>query len=228
MRQLEKSTIPPIFVINLERSPERREHMCAQLEHYQLDYEFFNAIDGECLSDEMLSWYDDSLREKTQWFPRKLTKNEIACAISHLLIYEKLVKENIQAAIVLEDDVVINDDFYQIMNRQALFPKAYELLYYHHGKAKYYPTCRKIYKNYKIVRYRRQSKYSKRSITYTSAYQITRDGAFKLLRHGYPIAMPADIFLGHLNIHHVKAYGVEPICSFQDNESYPSVIGERE
>ena len=227
MQQPEKHTIPKIFVINLEHSPERRAYMSAQLDRYQLDYEFFNAIDGKCLSDEMLSWYDDGLREKTQWFPRTLSRNEIACAISHLLIYEKQIKENIKATIILEDDIVIDDDFVEIIKRQALFPKSYELLYYHHGKAKAYPTFRKVYKNYKIVRYRKQSRYSKRSIIYTSAYQITRAGAFKLLKYAYPIMMPADIFLGHLNIHHIKAYGIEPFCTIQNENKFLSIIGDR-
>lgn len=227
---MQKSTvaeIPKVFIINLERSVDRRIKMQQQLAHYRLNYEFFTAIEGECLSDEMLSWYDDNLREKTRWFPRELKKNEIACAISHLLIYEKLIKENIKAAIILEDDAVINDDFYEIIKRQASFPKQYELLYYHHGKAKHYPKFKKFYKDYRLVHYRRQSKHSQRSIIYASAYQITREGAFKLLRHGYPITMPADIFLGHLNIHHIRAYGIEPSCTAQDRESFLSTIGDR-
>ena len=155
-------------------------------------------------------------------------KNEIACTISHLLIFEKLVKENIDTAIILEDDVVINDGFYQIMKLQNEFPNQYELLYYHHGKAKFYPTLKKIYENYKLVRYRRQSKSSIRSICYSSVYQITRRGALKLLQYAYPIIMPIDIFLGHLNIHHLKAYGIEPSCSPQNINTFTSDIGERD
>ena len=72
----------PIFVINLKRSPHRRELIKASLDSIGLPFEFFDAIDGLELSDsEVAKVYDDATRIRLRG--KGLSKTEVACYLSH-------------------------------------------------------------------------------------------------------------------------------------------------
>lgn len=209
---MNNSAVPPIFVINLESAIDRRESITQQMNKYNLNFEFIKAVDKNHLTETQRKYYSEE--ESILDFGRGLTDGEIACALSHYSIFEKILKENIKTAIVFEDDIIINEDTVAIIKRQYAFPKDMELLYFLHGKVKSLPWKRKtIYKDYKIVKYLAPTKNSKRSIIYAAAYQITRDGAYKQLREAYPVKLPADIHMGYIQRNKVKAYGIEPNCA---------------
>ena len=92
-----------IFVINLETSVERRKIMERQLTKQQLDFEIFKAVRGSALSEEeLLMFYDkEYLVNKPAWF----TPGAAGCAISHYLLYKKIIDEKIDVALILEDDM---------------------------------------------------------------------------------------------------------------------------
>ena len=65
------------FIINLERCPEKRSRMIKRMEKYpEIKYEFFNAIDGQNLTDEYMKNNDyNTLNEWNDPFQnRKTTK----------------------------------------------------------------------------------------------------------------------------------------------------------
>ena len=199
--------IPPIIVINLDRSIDRRKSIESQMKKHSLDFEFFKAVDKNALSESQMAAYDRE--EALKDFGSELTTGEIACALSHIGVWDKMVRENIPKAIIFEDDIVINDDTVEIFKLQQLIPRAAELIYYYHGKVKSLPWKRKtIYKNYKLVKYLSPSKKSKRTIIYAAAYQLTKSGAEKLLKSAYP----ADYYLGYIQRNRLIAYGIEPCC----------------
>lgn len=90
-----------IFVINLKEKTQRRESMREQLEKIGLSYQFIDAVNGKELSDFVL---ESLVYDYPDCY---LTKGEIGCALSHLTIYKKMVKENIEHALILEDDVIV-------------------------------------------------------------------------------------------------------------------------
>ncbi|WP_337025173.1 glycosyltransferase family 25 protein [Pantoea anthophila] len=98
-----------IFVINLARSPERRSSIEQQLSLLNLNYEIIDAIDGSQLS------YSDIIKE-TRPLSYAVTCGEIGCALSHINIYRKMVRENIPIALVLEDDAVLDYRSTQVMH----------------------------------------------------------------------------------------------------------------
>ena len=68
------------FIINLERCPEKRSRMIKRMKKYpEIKYEFFNAIDGQNLTDEYMKNNEyDTLNEWNDPFQnRKTTKGEI-------------------------------------------------------------------------------------------------------------------------------------------------------
>ena len=98
-----------IYIINLERSPERREYMSTILDEQGLSYEFVNAVDGRELDDS----YVDSL---TQNAIRTYGKGEIGCFLSHLKTYQTFLKSDKDYCLILEDDVTFADDFVHKLN----------------------------------------------------------------------------------------------------------------
>ena len=85
------------------------------------------ALDIEKLKKE--GTYDEDFAIKK--FSRQLTTYEIACALTHLNIYRRLVDENIEMAIVSEDDVHLVPNFREELARVlAELPHDWELVYF--------------------------------------------------------------------------------------------------
>lgn len=93
------------FVINLERSVNRRAYMEQLLRSYNsLDVEFVRAVDGKLLNDCDVSTNFD-IEEFSKRHMRKVNRNEIACSMSHRACYTKLLVSKDKYALILEDDI---------------------------------------------------------------------------------------------------------------------------
>ena len=99
--------VDKIFVINLERRPERRERMRAALKLLNLRYELFSAIDGRQLNESYLEELNVTMLTgwRDPWGSRTITYGEIGCFLSHYFIWEKVVAGEMDSVIVLEDDI---------------------------------------------------------------------------------------------------------------------------
>lgn len=104
------------FVINLERCDEKRKKMEDRLKGEE--YEMFKAFDGRQLNDEKLEQMGAGILKewKDPFSGRNPTWGEAGCALSHYSIIEKCVQENIEVAVILEDDVIIPDNFNEYIN----------------------------------------------------------------------------------------------------------------
>lgn len=219
---------PRIFVISLKNSP-RRDVIRKHLNSLGLHFEFFDAIYGKDLSEEQLSKIDYNFYPKNYGARSPLTLGEIGCAISHIKLYEHIINNNIPEAIIFEDDVFLHLYFKKIlMDALNKTPKNKEILFLYHGKGKIFPFPKNLIERYKLAKYIKPSKSSKRCIIGAAAYLITCHGAKKLLEHAYPIRMPADFLTGLIQITRINAYGVEPSCVFTGAESEIDSQGERD
>ena len=79
--------------------------MKTQLDKFGLKYELFEAVDGSLLSEEEIAKYCDVEAIKA----KNMNRGQIGCSLSHYFIYERMVKENIEKALILEDDLVLNE-----------------------------------------------------------------------------------------------------------------------
>lgn len=92
-----------VFIINLEKHADRKVHTINQCQRIGLSPEVFCAVDGRLLTNA-------EMHERTHpEFSIGLTESEIGCALSHHGIYQKMVKEDIEVALILEDDVEFDD-----------------------------------------------------------------------------------------------------------------------
>jgi glycosyl transferase, family 25 len=93
------------YVINLARSTDRRAHITAELNKTALKYEIFTAVDGREVDLTDTSIIDPSLPDFTQFMP-----GTAGAALSHFSVYQKIIADGHEAALVLEDDVRLPAD----------------------------------------------------------------------------------------------------------------------
>jgi glycosyl transferase, family 25 len=93
------------YVINLARSPERRAHIAAELRNAKVDYEIITAVDGRDLDMQDRATIDPSLLTISS-FPAGVA----GCALSNLRVYQKMIADGVDTALVLSDDVVLPPD----------------------------------------------------------------------------------------------------------------------
>lgn len=89
---------PKIFVINLDRSPDRLERMSQQLSMLGIAFERFPAIAGRNLPGELAEQFARA---------EPLSDGEVGCYASHLAVARRVVDEKLAYATILEDDVTV-------------------------------------------------------------------------------------------------------------------------
>jgi glycosyl transferase family 25 len=96
------------YVINLARSPERRAHITAELGRAGVDYEIVAAVDGRDLDmddPKTIASIAPSMLNSSWFLP-----SHVAVALSHLRVYQKILADGLDWALVLEDDVIVPTD----------------------------------------------------------------------------------------------------------------------
>lgn len=107
-----------IFVINLDHRNDRRAFIERQLKNLGLEAEFISATDGRNLTLAEAQLYDESLSRKYNGKP--LAPGELGCAISHRSIYERMDRDGISRALVLEDDISLSRGLASLLANDAL------------------------------------------------------------------------------------------------------------
>lgn len=123
----------PIYVVSMKNSVERRESISSQLRFMGLDFCFFDAINGYEVPSSLQKDVDNS--QATAIWGKPLTPGEIGCALSHIEIYKKMVKENIPRCIIIEDDARLHIHFRRIIEN-IISHNHSDIVFLHHGKAK--------------------------------------------------------------------------------------------
>ena len=173
-----------IFIINLETECKKQNEMKEKLLQANIaDYEFVKAVDGRNELNKyefnlISNWYDIKKQ-------RKITVGEIGCALSHYFIWKKMVDNNIQRALILEDDVLFDDSFDEMYKFVKNVSIDYDLLYL--GRIAHFENS-EIKINSKLLK----PKYSYG----TYAYILTYSGAVKLTSCNFlNNILPVDEFL---------------------------------
>ncbi|MFO1203293.1 MAG: glycosyltransferase family 25 protein [Tabrizicola sp.] len=100
----------PIFVVSLEIATQRRSEIAAQLQDAGLAFSFVDAIDGRTtLPAEWESRIDRDGAARHYGYP--MSDSEFACALSHQLVYARILEEGLPGAVVLEDDAILTSEF---------------------------------------------------------------------------------------------------------------------
>ena len=101
------------LVIHLERANERESQVALLKKHLPCPTIVLNAIDSLSLDDQTIHrFYQKKLYRP--YYPFTLSKNEIACFLSHRLAWQKIIDERLDAGFVVEDDVALDERFDEV------------------------------------------------------------------------------------------------------------------
>jgi GR25 family glycosyltransferase involved in LPS biosynthesis len=200
-----------IFYINLDRRPDRNTNVQGIMEKYNLKAIRISAIDGNELdldkltNDLVTKQGITDAKDKMQRVYIPLTKGAIGCALSHREVWRTIINNDIQNALVLEDDIIFDKKFHQKLEKlKNKWPRGYDIIYLGYHQA----TNRYIMDN--ITHGVTPNKYftSSRKVFGTFGYIVSNEGARKLLGI-FPITYQFDGEILNRE-HNIKAYLVRP------------------
>ncbi len=124
MVRTQKISMIPIFIINLPKDASRHAFMKDQLEKLHLPFEIITGFYGD--DADVVASCDDSLSIKEHG--KVLMKGEKGCAYSHRHVYEKMLRDNIPCALILEDDAMLPDNFPNVLQRELAKERVWDWL----------------------------------------------------------------------------------------------------
>lgn len=193
------------YVINMQCSIDRRKHMEKILSRIEnINYEFVEAVDGSLLTAEEVSELFD-VKKFEHHYNRSVCAGEIGCTLSHQKCYQKMLDENLESILILEDDIEPYHDFEKIIEKlinwinvpQARIILLTSLFYYLPQKKIKLDNEHQLINVY----------YANRS----SAYLVNRAAAKKLLcKKPFFVADDWAYFKNEIEFKAVKPHVVEP------------------
>jgi len=108
-----------IFVLHYSKLVDRKTHILEQFQKQNItDYEFIEKYDRENLKDCDTLLFDTCVK-----------KSMVSLMNKHYYVY-KLIAENYENALILEDDVILCDNFIEKLNSyMSQLPEYYDMLF---------------------------------------------------------------------------------------------------
>ena len=130
-----------IFIVSLKNS-ERNSKIVSDLEAVGVPFEFFDAVDARAGVPLKYQKRINRTIANIRLF-RKVVDAEFGVALSHALLYEKIMRENISDVIILEDDAILTADFFKLVKSGALEKSDIDMAFLFHShcmayRKKYY------------------------------------------------------------------------------------------
>ncbi len=212
----------PTIVVNCKHLLERRESIVRQLEGKIIDYMFYLEYDKADLTEEMINHYysddDESQQQKLElWKPqlhksRRLNLAEISLTIKHYEILRLISESTHDAVMVLEDDVILCDDF---VNRFKMYmeqtPPDYDMIFLGSGAG-----LRPDNLTESKFAYLKNHPASK----CTDSYIITKKASSKLASTYLPFNLCVDFEMAyHMFTHNLNVYWWDPPLIQQGSET---------
>jgi glycosyl transferase, family 25 len=176
------------YVINLDRSPDRRVHITAEVNRTGIEYEMITAVDGRLLDLGDPALVDPSLASRCP-FPA----GAAGCALSHVAAYQKLVDDNLDRALILEDDVLLPPDLGSLVDDLAVHLTGSEVALLNFGSYPPGPLRMGSEDAVELGSGRLLAlPIDARQLVNAGAYVITQKAAARMLEHVLPIQTTAD------------------------------------
>ncbi|SUC10099.1 Beta-1,4 galactosyltransferase [Pasteurella canis] len=99
------------YVISLTSASTRREHIKNEFGRQNIPFEFFDALSPSIQLNETISkLLPELLKHPNQ------TSGEKACLMSHLLLWEKCINEDMPFITIFEDDIILGNNAFTFLN----------------------------------------------------------------------------------------------------------------
>ena len=229
-----------IFVVSIPRFAERHKKVEKHLQGLQFDF-FWGAdkLQQDMATIQKDGTYDDAKTKELHRFGKGLNLGEVACSLSHRMVYEQMIAHNWKRVLIFEDDVLpLYESLDQLPAAINELPPDWELLYLgylKHEKVTFGLRIKQFF--YKIgsgiglmkwsnimVRNllpKKISPHLKKAGFHdcTHAYAVTLEAAKKLVAAQTPVVYRADDLLSY-NVmkENIKGFVTEP--KFFDQEAF--------
>lgn len=203
------------YLINLDRSVERRARMEAQLAAISLGYIRIPAVDGRARWKELSADIDIPAFERTAG--RRIMHGEIGCYHSHLTVLDKIIAGSSEVALILEDDVVFGPRFKEALEAALAVQSDWDMLKLNKIRAKQ-PVAQRAVGRWMMYAYLGP-------LTGNGAYLITRAAAVRLRPALMPITRPIDHEYDRVFIHDIRHFGLEPFPSHVEDLGHSTITG---
>lgn len=205
-----------ILVVTVPRFTDRHKKTAENIEGIQ--FEFFQGSDKLQLDMEKIKQdgiYDEEKAKRLQRQGKELNTGEVACSLSHRMVYEEMIRRGWKRILVLEDDVLpLSDNMNELPDALNELPADWELVYLgylKHEKITAYLKAKQFF--YKLISSLGLMKWSYKMVSNllpvlfsphlkkagfhdcTHAYAITAEAAKKLLEAQTPVVYRADDLL---------------------------------
>ncbi|MBK6469843.1 MAG: glycosyltransferase family 25 protein [Betaproteobacteria bacterium] len=113
-------------MINLDRAPDRLARVHAQLQHLQLPFTRLAAVDARALTPEQRAALDEpAYRRKHGMSP---VLGELGCYLSHVAVMRAFLASDAAFALVLEDDVLLQDSLPAVLQGLMAHPGRWDVV----------------------------------------------------------------------------------------------------
>ena len=210
------STAQHNYVISLTTEQKRRKHITEEFGKQNIPFEFFDAITPE-LIEETAKKFNITFDRSSK---ATLCDGEIACALSHIVLWNFVLENNLDYINIFEDDIYLGENAKELLNIDYI-PEDTDILKLEaHGKI-IYGKCEQIKCNRNISRLKFKH-------TGMAGYSITAKGARYLLNNirnkQIYLAIDTLIFDELLSQRDYKVMQLSPAICIQDfilhNENY--------
>lgn len=196
------------YLINLDRSPERRLRMEARLTSTGLDFERISAVDGRTLYLPIPAFDEHGYRLR---HGRRSNPFEIGCYLSHVACAQRMLESGAAHALILEDDLTFDADLIEVLDAALDSHRDWDIL-----RLSTVNTGRK----FKI-----QDLTSSRSLAValtrekgSGAYIINRKAARWITKTLVPMRLPYDLAFDLEHLSALRAMFIEPVPVRQSAE----------
>ena len=203
-----------IFVIHYKKLVDRKKHILDQFEKYNIiDYEFIE-IDRDELDNQNIGIFQENY-----------SKSQIAIALSHFYAYKEIM-DKYDNGLILEDDVILSDDFINIFNKYLTqLPEDYDMLFIGNGCNLHIESDKIIPNQYIYNKCLFPTEWGGGGATRcTDSYLVNKKCAIQLCHYisnlTYKINIPVDWWLNIAALEiFCKVYWAEPTIVSQGTEN---------
>jgi len=200
-----KPRLIKIFIVHYKPLINRKMYIINEFKKYNFtNYEFCEDYDRDTTAKETMDLY---------FKLNNLNPAQICITISHIEIYKKIINENIDLCLILEDDAILCENFFSILDDYIhILPSDFEIGFINNG-------CNMHASNITANKIWYDAIYSRTCC----AYIITNICCKKLLQTIVPFNYAIDHELNEqIKKHNLKTYWAEPTIVSDGSSIYGS------
>ncbi len=194
-----------IFIINMDRSPERLDAIAEQLNTLNLKYERVPAVDGSEL--DMKGCEVQSVIDFNHWAKyhhRDALPAEVGCYLSHLRALETFMASEAKYGVILEDDADISTGLADVLRGLNQNSDKWDLVKLHSSHPGYQRNCADLGNGNQLTSFITQTGRA-------TGYVISKEAVGALYNQLQPARLPFDHIFDRNFEHGLKLRGIMPM-----------------